>query len=628
MAKTIFLLENAELEDIQSQLKLFDDVKIFSMTIHAHRILTTKKISHEYGDKYLTTSDKTKINELAISSTTNWQKNTPQEYFKINNIDLTKFFEFELLPYFLSLYRLAFSIITLIEQEKPKKVICESILNNFILTLCERYNIQCITHQSKQQLTLQYDRINIKFNFWKIPISFTISRTFFNKIKKILKTLTKICLAAKYTPNRDCILLLDFDPIAYEYLYSELSKLNKNILILNQRRPAIWNLQSFRIIQKSKVNVIHLDDLTKYVRSEIDNHAHTVIKQLETILENEKSFTEFYNLNSISLWPDIKNSFINICKQRMNESVVRLCSLQYLFKKYDISAVLEWAELSQEEKEVLAISKQNNIPVVQLQHAMYPTSEIWKPFGRFLLLFNYLSESDIQAVWGKSTENHARSLGFNKNLIITGSPRHDKFFLKQNKPKINKHKKILLATTTISDYDTNYSTIDYYVKYDSFVKEVCDSIKSIKDIELIVKPHPASDFLNNMLDLIHEIDPQIKISHTQNLIDLISDCDLVITFNNSTIALESVILGVPAITLQVEEWATDIAIVNEGAILAITEQSEIRDGILKVLNDANFRSKMLENARKFVDNYMYYQGIASSQVGKLLSNIKTNELLK
>jgi len=131
-----------------------------------------------------------------------------------------------------------------------------------------------------------------------------------------------------------------------------------------------------------------------------------------------------------------------------------------------------------------------------------------------------------------------------------------------------------------------------------------------------------------MLDLIHEIDPQIKISHTQNLIDLISDCDLVITFNNSTIALESVILGVPAITLQVEEWATDMAIVNEGAILAITEQSEIRDGILKVLNDANFRSKMLENARKFVDNYMYYQGIASSQVGKLLSNIKTNELLK
>jgi len=123
-----------------------------------------------------------------------------------------------------------------------------------------------------------------------------------------------------------------------------------------------------------------------------------------------------------------------------------------------------------------------------------------------------------------------------------------------------------------------------------------------------------------MIDFLHEIDPKIKITHTQNLVELISDCDLVITFNNSTIALESIILGIPVISLEVEEWATDIAIVNEGAILAISEKSKIEDGINKILNDADFRQNLLNNSKKFVDKYMANQGTASLHITKLLND--------
>ena len=64
---------------------------------------------------------------------------------------------------------------------------------------------------------------------------------------------------------------------------------------------------------------------------------------------------------------------------------------------------------------------------------MYPTSKIWEPFSRFALTYNYPSESDIQAVWGVLSKKHAESLGHNKNLVVTGSPRHDNFFMYKRK---------------------------------------------------------------------------------------------------------------------------------------------------------------------------------------------------
>ena len=243
---------------------------------------------------------------------------------------------------------------------------------------------------------------------------------------------------------------------------------------------------------------------------------------------------------------------------------------------------------------------------------MYPTSKIWEPFSRFALTYNYPSESDIQAVWGVLSKKHAESLGHNKNLVVTGSPRHDNFFMYKRKKKSGK---ILLATTVISNYDTNYSTIDYYVKFNEFVKEVCRVIKQFPDKELIVKPHPVNDSLNNIIAAIQHHDRPLY-----GIEKLIADCELVITFNNSTIALESIILGVPTITLEVEEWATDISIVNDGAILAISDITKIESGIKKILNDDDFRQKFLDSSKKFVNNYMSNQGNASSNISKLLSD--------
>ena len=55
-----------------------------------------------------------------------------------------------------------------------------------------------------------------------------------------------------------------------------------------------------------------------------------------------------------------------------------------------------------------------------LQHSMFPISDIWKPFGKFLSLFSQEHQSDYQAVWGNLTHEYAILNNHDKEkLLIT-----------------------------------------------------------------------------------------------------------------------------------------------------------------------------------------------------------------
>lgn len=619
MKKIIFVLDEVDSNyDLFTIFKKYNISKSFSLNYHAHRIFEKNGIPHELADSLLTEEDKIFIDQNASLITTDWYNNPFIKNFLIfNNTELPELIEFELILYFLSVYRTAFSLYRVIEHEKPEMIVCSTSLNDFVKRICDEQKIELVTIDQKRKLLLQYDKINIKYNLSKFPISITISRKLYIKIKKISEKLTHLLLGVKQESilkSDKSILLLDFNAVQYNKLFFELSKLNRNILLLNQRRPTIWNFQSLQIIKKSKCKIIQLEFFES--KNQIDEILNKFSKGLDDLFKRDDLFENTFLVKSNTIWYSIKDSFTEICKSRFKESVRRLILLENLFKEYNISVILEWAEISQEEKEVLYTAKKFGIPSIMLQHAMYPTSKIWDIFARFLLYFSHPCISDKQAVWGELTKQHALSLNHNNNLIVTGSPRHDVFFNSSSQRKIGK---ILLATTVISDYNTCYSTTDYYIKFEKFVKEVCRVIKSIPGKELIVKPHPVANFLNNVIEIIREIDPKIPITHTSNIKELIEQCELVITFNNSTIALESIILGVPTITLQVEEWTNDIDIVNQGAILAISDINEIETGIKKILYDKNYINQLHENSKKFVKKYMSNTGSASVTLAKILN---------
>lgn len=603
MTETILIIENIDLKNLGNLVKNYQGCKIFCLSYSSHRYLSKNNIAHEIGEFLLSEDDKTLIDQKTRQATTNWyNKEEVRDLLVFEGLNLGSTLEQELLHYFLSLYRKAITIFKIIETEKPKRVIIASYLNNFVKRICDAKSIELIEIVEKEHPSLYFDKINIKFNLGKFPISFHISRENFNKIKKIVE---KILQSFRFSPQlntkRKSILLVDFNPVMYNDLLSELSKLDKDILLLNQRRPAIWNLQSLKIVKNSKCKIIQLDTFQKH----LDVKSHKLDKlseNLNTVWKQDTIFDEMFQIGSFTLWDSIKDSFVKMCTLRFQESAQRILLLTKFFEKTNISTILEWAETGQEEKELLYLAKKHQIPTLMLQHNLFPYSNMWKNYDRFVIGFSHPFLSDKQIIWDELTKIQALSAGLREDqLLLIGSPKHDKFF----RAPLKKSKGIvLLATTAPTSFSIEMTPFECYMKFEEFIKQACEVCKKLHDKRLVVKPHPQADYNTHITSLIREIDPEIQIVYDADLVELIGSCDLLITFNNSTIALESIILNKPTISLQFEKWTEEDQIVKMKALLSISETSKIEQGIKDLLYNQEIKTEYERNRKYFLEKFV------------------------
>ena len=626
MNTAIFLIEgNIDILKIKNDMATYDTCKLFALNYESHKILVENDLKHEIAENFLSNEDRKKIDDDSIHTTSTWYNDqTIKEIITFEGINLGSLIEMELLQYFVKIYGNIITIDKIIENESPSHIVSYTSLNDYVERICKQKNIYINSHTLQQSPSLQFDKINIKYDFGPYPVSINISRKTFMKIRKIADKITNLFLRLK--PNmkligdKKSIVLLDFNPVQYELLIKELSSLNKNIILINQRRPAIWNFQSFKIIKNSNCKIIHLNDFEEKIDKKFNLKIKTLELELKKIWSMDSTFEKIFSNNFNTFWYDMKESFTTVCTSRFCESLRRILLVNELLDSLDISVILEWAETGQEEKEIIFLSKKRGIKSVLLQHAMDPTSNVWDKYHRFALGGYSYFISDKQALWGSQVKNRALSHGHKEeNLIVTGSPRHDIFFKSVNKRE--KKGVILFATTAVTGRMSFEQTpLQAYTNFENFVREVCSIVKKFPDKQLIVKPHPQPDSLSNITKIIKEIDPSIPILYNESLVELINSCDLLITFNNSTVILESMILGKPAISLQIEKWAQEDDIIKTEAFLSISNIEEVEDGIKKILYDSKYENKLIENSRIFVNNYLANHGTASYELAKLLDS--------
>jgi glycosyltransferase involved in cell wall biosynthesis len=623
MNKTIIILEDIPFNnDILGIMKQEKNLEIFSLNYQTHKALSKLNLEHFMAETFLNDEDKKFIDKKAIQLSTTWYNHKDiQKILSYEEIPLPNLIENEISQYLSPILKNALCILRIIEKKKPSTIISYTILNDFVEQICQSKNISLNKIYFDNQPKLVLDKINIKFNLGLLPISFTVSRKFYSQIKNIFEKI--INLFFNFNPQKNSIkkniLLLDFNPIPYEPLLKQLSKLDRNIILLNQRRPAIWNLKSFLIIKKSNCKIFNLNSYGRNIKLKISNDLNQFQNNLNLLFKKNFIFEELFLVEGFTLWPSIKTSFFNICNSRLSESIKRISSLKIFINDFKFSVILEWAEAGQEEKEVLFLANQKKIPSVMLQHAIVTTSSYWAPFARFLGDFADKLMSSKQAVWDKNTKEYALTFGHkNENIFVSGSPKFDKLF---NDPKKFESKGIILfapvGPTTVS---VEYSNSSSFENFDNFVRQICKVAKNFPDKQLIVKPHPRPDFLNNIQNLINEIDPKIKITFSTNILKLIAECDVLITTNNSTIALESLILGKPTISLQTEKWALEEKISKSGAIIPISNLGDVEKILMKIFTDKNFKRNLLDRSQKYVAENLSFRGNASQTLANFLNS--------
>ena len=619
--RVIFLVQNGtDFSKLENTIKKFPVHTVYSLDYESHKLLERKKITHKIGEDVLTSADFDAIDLSAINCTKNCFESY-KEILTIENIFLAELFEHELFFYLNRQFLNVHVILKVLEKEYTETVIDFTNVGDYVKKITNFKKIKHIHFGIIKPPGLYHDNVRINFNLSKIPMNFELSRKTFSRIKKPIQRLTsEIYDLEPNLQNKKNILLLNFDPLQYEELLMEFKKENINFLLLNLRKPAITNKKSLDIIKNSKSKIVDLNKFSKFVKSDIFYAQKNLQNIIEKIFNDDSSFKKLFSVDKFSFWSSIKDQFRDICTSRFQESTERLFLFKKLFSTFDIDTIFVWVEVGQEEKECILMGKFFSIKSVMLQHGRYQTSKKWDKFARFLAYFSSSLLTDKQIIWGEITKQYALSHNHSpNNVLIGGSPRHDKFFNLSSR-KNKKTGKILLATTGTMYISADSCTTGSQTKYDEYFKEVYRIVKSLPEKKLVVKPHPGPLLTKYVENLVNEIDPSITVIRNTDLHELINECEVLITFNNSTTALEAISLNKPVISLQTESWANEDDIAQAGAVVSISNIKDCEKEIKKILFDTLFRKQQMDKGSNFLRKYMSNPGKASKSVAEIFKN--------
>lgn len=593
--------------------------KIISLDILAHKNLLDAQIQHELVENYFESSDENYIDELIVDKSTNWYKD--EEISKLlifENINLGWLLEIEIFSYLAQIIKKFVGITRLFEKECFEEVYCSNLLSLMLQNISR--NIKINNLSTTFESNFHFENIEIPLTIGGKLIPIRISRKSALKVKKFVEFSTNKLLNSKIkldkNKTRDRILLLDFNIIHYENLISTLSK-NFEVILLNERKPVIWNLESFKIFKKLNSKIIQLKDFeNSQINLKIKNESELLDKKLSELFKCESYFKNFFSANDKSFWSAIRTNFISFCGVRFKESIQRYIFSQKLFEILSIDKIIVMYNTGVEEKMILSAAETQKISGLILQHGYLPNPSYLK---------KYLSITPIvpnpgfkNGLWGNNTYELFLKLGISKeNLIIVGSPHHDNFFnCKKSSPK-----------NTIIFFDAFLPEINFIgfdtnqlIKTENTIQKICEKLNSLPSHDLIVKLHPAQHALPySIKPIIKKIDKNIPIYQSENIFEFFSNCELIVISQYSTVILEAMILGIPTITYISNNYWDEEEIFKSGASILVHSYDDFQIQLNKILNDSKIRNDLISKGKEFIKRYYSFQGTSCDN---FLQNLK------
>lgn len=155
--------------------------------------------------------------------------------------------------------------------------------------------------------------------------------------------------------------------------------------------------------------------------------------------------------------------------------------------------------------------------------------------------------------------------------------------------------------------------------YEYAIEMVCKTILKMNK-KLVIKLHPFQEELD-ITPIVKKFGDKIVIIKVGDILPLIESCEAFLTLDYSTTILEAQILEKPVISILVKDrLTTQTPLIFSSHSCLTTTIEDFENTIKMVLNDSNLRAKLIENSRKFVDNYLSNQGTAVQKTLQFLEN--------
>lgn len=622
MVNTIILIDNPTDTELLHK-KIASDAQVFSFNFYTHKSLEKEKIEHKIAEEYLDVNERLRIFDLAVSYYNWYDTKKLSEQFTLEGINLLGILDTaELHMLFIHQIKNLLITKTIIEKERPKKIIFTSSLENIVKSLAQTIKLDLEVLEDTSKYYLEWDRIELKFNAFGKPMTLRLSRENYNKIKSLLETIVCKFFGFWFKPNdkNKTILFLENNPSSYEDLFKNLSKYNHNIVFFNRRRPAIWNLKSISILQKYNCKIFNFKKIESAESDNINNLTNHYLTKLKQIWPQDDLF-DMFSIDGVSIWPAIKNTLFQTYQNRLKEYISLVLVSKKLFQNVNPSAIVCLNIFGETEKTILN-SNSKLIPSVLLEHgyANY-TPEI----ERYDVLSMYSLFKDKIAVWGDTQKQYLieHKKIDPQRIIVCGSPRHDSFFTQKCGDVTDDV--VLLTIHSINEISAKTDT-NIYIKFECLLKTICMILKKY-DKKIIVKLHPGQDIHNETIKkLLAETDPSIPIYQLKPIKELLSMCSALINispegFDPSTVLLEGLILNKPTMNIVIDELFYDFQYEKDEAILSVSPNDDLEKQLYDILFNKDFRQKLVTNGKKHIETYLSNHGTASECIAKTLVSL-------
>jgi CDP-glycerol glycerophosphotransferase (TagB/SpsB family) len=223
--------------------------------------------------------------------------------------------------------------------------------------------------------------------------------------------------------------------------------------------------------------------------------------------------------------------------------------------------------------------------------------------------------ADYFLVSGTKFKDLKKNTKDSKEIIVTGQPRYDilshadkiydknKIFKQLN---LDSSKKMILWTTQTHGFPLDENKKNIFVVY--------NVVKSLKNVQLVIKLHPAEDQNASQYKKDKPFEPVI-IGGKADTYGLLYACDLMIT-RHSTTAMEAVALNKPVIILNLSGEPDPVDYVKEGVALGVYKEEDLKPAIEKLLKDD---SELAKNRGRYIEKYLYkIDGKATERVVNLI----------
>ena len=622
MVESLILIDDlTDLDSIKKIIPNFKNEKLISFNYNIHNYLEKEKIPHKNSDEYLTKNERIKLYDTAISLHNWYNQNSILQELKFEEINLLSLIDTGEFNQFILQKLIEFlTLIRIIQKENPKKIILPTSFLNPINSIINKKNVELIEFKTNTSNVFYWDKINLKFNFLSKTFSVILSRNRYIFIKHHIENFLGFILKLNaINLKKKSLLFLEFDIGKYFEIIQNLQDYDGQILFLNRRRPAFYDINTMHLLQKLNCKILNTKNITSSDSKLFKKLIEKYTKILNTIWQNNSIFDEIFSLEGFSYWSHIKYQLLEFYKNRIEEYFRTILASKKILKNFDVRCIVSLNVIGETEKIVLDVNN-NKIPSIMLEHAYanyvpeISRHDIWSMYPLF---------KDKIAVWGNTQKQYLiKQHNIDEKRILTvGSPRHDIFFKKKTSKL--KQRTLLLTMHPISNV-LGHNTIELYIKFEKTINDLCKIINKIPNLQLIVKLHPSQIPHNTViLNLFKKIDPKIPIFLNKSIMDLLLQCDTLVNispegFNPSTVMMEALILKIPVMNIILDNSLYDFQYVKDNAILNILDPIEIEKNLHNILYDDSIRNNLIKNGQKHIDNYLVNHNSASESLAKFL----------